>query len=93
MTSLAWLPGRLGGRLGVAARIWLLRLGSVLGLAHERMGLGPRVLLELSPVTLLLPLDRGFPWLAAGSPAMTARCLKWTGALTNTDSSSVVLEP
>ena len=66
MTSLSWLPGRHGGRLGYRCSLLaVLRLGSVLG-SEAR---------------------------APGSPALTASCLEWKGALSGTDSSSVVLEP
>ena len=94
MTSWAWLPGLLGGRLGHrCSRLELMRLGSLLGLAHERMGRGPRVLPGLSPAALLLSLDRGFAWLAAGPPAFAASCLKQRGAPSSTDSCSVVPGP
>ena len=60
--------------------------GLILGLAHERMGRGPRDLPGLKPVALLLPLGRGLSWLTADPLAMAASCLKQKGALPSTAS-------
>ena len=89
LTSLVWLPGQLGGRLGLCCSHLAVAAGLTPGSAVQ----GPKVLLRLSPAALLLPLDRGFTWLAAGSPDLIASCLKWKGALMSTDSCSVALEP
>ena len=50
-------------------------------------------MLGLSPVALLLPLDRCFAWPADGSLALTASCLEWKSEPMSTDSCLVALEP